>query len=124
MHYLHQLAMECNAKNCMDSDRIYHGTKSLMKVNTRLLVKAFSKRPSFILCSRAIGILFDATHPFVSHYILPQARGNKRPSTVPNESIFFLHSLNPLRIMESSGNSVGFKERGKYGGEAISQLWV
>ena len=65
------LAIECNAKNSMDIDGIYHGTKSLVKVNTWQLVKAFSNKMSFIPCSRAIGILFDAKHPFVAHYILP-----------------------------------------------------
>ena len=67
--------------------------------------------------------MFDVKHPFVAHYILPQARGNKRPSTVLDESIiFFLHSLNPLRILESSGDCVGFRDRGRYGGEAISRV--
>ena len=28
------LAMECNAKNNTEGEEIYHGTKSLMKVNT------------------------------------------------------------------------------------------
>ena len=107
----------------MESDEIYHGSESLVKVNTWLLVKAFRKKPSFILCRRAIEILFDAKHPFVAHYILPRAWGNKRPSTIPDESIiFFPHNLNPLRILESSGDSVGFRESGKYGGEAISQV--
>ena len=68
-----------------------------MKINTWLLVKAFSNKPNFIPCSRAIGILDESI-------------------------IFFLHSLNPLRILESSGNSVGFREKGKYGGEAISRV--
>ena len=86
-------------------------------------MKAFSNKPSFIPCNRAIGILFDAKHSFFAHYILPRAQGNKRPSTFPNEGIiFFLHSLNPLRILESLGDSVGFRERGKYGGEAISRV--
>ena len=33
-----------------------------------------------------------------------------------------MHSLNSLQILESSGDSVGFKERGKYGGVAISRV--
>ena len=117
------IAMECNAKNSTENDGIDHGTESLVKVNIRLLVKAFSNKPSFIPCSRVIGILFDAKHPFVTHYVLPQARENKRPSTIPDESIiFFLHSLNPIRILDSSDNSVRFRERRKYGGEAISRV--
>ena len=40
------LAMECKAKNNTDNDEIYHKTESLMKVNTRLLVKAFSNKPN------------------------------------------------------------------------------
>ena len=117
------LAMECNSKNIINSDGIHHRTESLVKVNTRLFVKAFSNKPISILCSRAIGILFDTKNPFVAHYILPQAQGNKRPSTVPNESIiFFLYSLNPLQILESSGDSAGFKESGKYGDNAISRV--
>ena len=63
------------------------------------------------------------THLLPTIYILPWARGNKIPSTVPDESIiFFLHSLNPLRILESSGDNAGFRERGKYGGEIISRV--
>ena len=117
------LVMEGNALNNTDIDEIYHGTESLVKVNTRLLVKAFSNKPSFIPCSRAIWSLFDVKHLFVAHYILPRERGNKRPSTVLDESIiFFLYSLNPLWILESLGDSAGFKERGKYGGEAISRV--
>ena len=38
------LAIECNAKHHKDGDGIYHGTESLMKVNARLLVKAFSNK--------------------------------------------------------------------------------
>ena len=68
------LTMECNVKNSTDSDGIYHRTESLVKVNTRLLEKAFSNKSSFIPCSRASGILFDAKHPFVAHYILPWSR--------------------------------------------------
>ena len=70
------LANECNAKHNTNSDEIYHGTESLMKINARLLVKAFSNKASFIPCNRAFKILFDAKHPFVAHYILPQSRGN------------------------------------------------
>ena len=101
--------MECNAKNHTNSDGIYHKAESLVKVNTKLLVEAFRNKSSFILCSIAIRIFFDAKHPFVAHYILPQARGNK-------SIIFFLHSLNPLWILESSSNSTRFRERGNYGG--------
>ena len=117
------LSMECNVKNYTDNDGIYHGTESLMKVDTRLLVKACSNNSSFIPYSRAIKIFFDAKHLVVAHFILSRAWGNKRPSTVQDESIiFFLHSLNPLRILKSLGDSVGFRERGKYGGEVISRV--
>ena len=71
------LAMECNAKNNTDSDEIYHWTESLVEVNTWLLVNAFSNKPSFMLCSRAIGILLDAKHSFVAHYIQPWLRGTR-----------------------------------------------
>ena len=88
------LAIEDIAKHSMDCDGIYHETKSFMKVNARLLVKAFSNKTSFIPCNRAVEILFDAKHPFVAHYILPQSQGNQSPSTVTDESIvFFLESL-------------------------------
>ena len=70
------LAIEYNAKHNMDGDGIYHGTKSLMKINARLLVKAFSNKVSFIPCNSVIGILFDAKHLFVAHYILPRSRGS------------------------------------------------
>ena len=65
------LAIEGNAKHSTDDDRIYHGTGSLVKVNARLLVKAFRNKASFILCNRVVRILFDAKHPFFAHYILP-----------------------------------------------------
>ena len=64
------LAIECNAKHSKDGDGIYHGIESLVKVNARLLVKAFSNKASFILCNRVVEILFDAKHPFVAHYII------------------------------------------------------
>ena len=84
-----------------------HGTESLVKINTRLMVKVFRNKPSFISSNRAIGILFDAKNSFVAHYVLPRGRGNERPSVVPNESIILkLHGLNPLRILESSSNNV------------------
>ena len=65
------LAIECNAKHSTDGDEIYHMTESLLKINVRLLVKAFLNKESFIPCNRAIRILFDVKHPFVGHYILP-----------------------------------------------------
>ena len=65
------LAIESNAKYNMDSKRIDHGTKSPVKVNTWILVKTFSNKPSFILRNRFIKILFNEKHPFVAHYILP-----------------------------------------------------
>ena len=43
------LEIEGNAKHSMDGDGIYHENESLMKVNARLLVKAFSNKASFIL---------------------------------------------------------------------------
>ena len=91
-----------------------------MKVNARLLVKAFSNKGSFIPCNRAVEILFDVKHPFVAHYILPRSRGNQNLSTVPDKSIiFFLHPLNPLGILKRLGNSAGFRDSWNYGGEAI-----
>ena len=71
------LAIECNAKNNTNGDGIYHETESLVKVNARLLVKAFNNNASFIPCNRAVKILFDAKHPFVAHYILPWSRGTR-----------------------------------------------
>ena len=70
------LEIECNAKHSTNGNGIYHKTKILMKINARLLVKALSNKMSIIPCNRAIGILFDAKHPFVAHYILPQSLGN------------------------------------------------
>ena len=106
------LAMECNVKRNTDGDGIDHGTESLLKINTRLFVKAFSNKLSFIPSNRAIEILFHAKNPFVAHYVLPPAWGNERLSVVPDESIILvLHGLNPLRILESSGDNAGFKDR-------------
>ena len=70
------LAIEFNAKHSIDGDGIYHGTKSLVKINVRLLVKAFSNKVSFIQCNSVVGIFFDAKYPFVAHYILPRSREN------------------------------------------------
>ena len=61
------LAMKCNAEHSIDGDGIDHGIESLMKINTQLLVKAFSNKMSFISSNRAIEILFDANNPFVAH---------------------------------------------------------
>ena len=57
------LVMECNAEHSTNGDGISHGTESLVKINTRLLVKAFSNKPSFIPSNRAIEILFDGKKP-------------------------------------------------------------
>ena len=70
------LTIKCNAKHSTEGDGIYHETESLMKINARLLVKAFSNKASFIPYNRAVGILFYVKHPFVAHYILPRSRGN------------------------------------------------
>ena len=106
-----------------NGDRIDHEAKSIVKINTRLLVKAFSNKPSFISSNRAIRILFDAKNPFVAHYVLPRARANERPSVVSDESIILeLHDLKPLQILESSNDSAGFKYRWKAGGEAKSHV--
>ena len=114
------LAIECNAKHNTNGDRIYQGTKSLMKVNVRILVKSFSNKPSFIMRNRAVWILFDAKHPFVAYYILPRAQGNQSPIVVQYESIiFFLHSLEPFGISESFGNSAGLGDIRNSGGETI-----
>ena len=62
------LSIECKTNH--NTNEIYHRTKSLMKVNTRLLVKAYSNKVSFILCNRIVGIIFfffDAEHPFVAN---------------------------------------------------------
>ena len=106
--------MKCNAKHNTNGDGIDHETKSLMKINTRLLVKAFSNKPSFISSNKAIRILFEAKNPFVAQYVLPKARGNKRPSVIPDESIILgLHVLNLLQILESLGDSAEFRDRWK-----------
>ena len=57
------LAMECNVKHSTDDDEIDHGTESLVKINTWLLVKTFRNKTSFIQSNRAIRILFDAKKP-------------------------------------------------------------
>ena len=36
--------------------------------------------------------------------------------------ILVLHGLNPLRILENFGDSAGFRDKWKDGGEAISQV--
>ena len=62
-------------------------------------------------------------NPFVAHYVLPWALGNKRPSVFSDESIILgLHGLNPLQILESSVDNARFRDRWKYGGEAISRV--
>ena len=61
------LAMESNVKHNTDDDEIDHRTKSLVKINTRLLVKAFGNKLSIIPSNRPIKILFDVKNPFVVH---------------------------------------------------------
>ena len=58
-------AIECNAKHNSDEDGIDHRAKSLVKVNSLLLVKTFSNKPSFIPSNRVIEIEFDAKRPYV-----------------------------------------------------------
>ena len=54
---------------------------------------------------------------------MPHAWGSERPSVFLDERIILgLHGLNPLRILESSGDNAGFKDRWKYSGEAISRV--
>ena len=117
------LAIEYNAKHSTNDDGIYHETKSLVKINARLLVKAFSNKASFLPCNSAVEILFNAKHPFVAHNILPRSRGNKSLGTIQDESIiFFLHRLNLLRILESSSDNAGFSDKWNEGGEAIFRV--
>ena len=86
-------------------------------------MKAFNNKSSFILSNRDIEILFDVKYPFVAHYVLPWDWGNERPNVVSEESIILvLYGMNPLQILESSSNSVGFRDRRKYGGETISRV--
>ena len=113
------LVMECNVEHSADGD----GIENLVKINTRLLVKAFTNKPSFIPRNRAIGILFDVKNPFVAHYVLPRAWGNERPSVIPEEHIILgLHGLKPLRILKSLSDIAGFRDSWKDSSEAIS--WV
>ena len=65
------LAINRKTKHCTDGYGIYHRRKSLMKINTWSLVKAFSNKTSLVPFNRSIRISFDAKHPFVSYYILP-----------------------------------------------------
>ena len=117
------LVMERNAEHNTDSDGIDHRTRSLVKINTRLLVKAFSNKSSFIPSHRAIRILFDEKNLFVAHYVLPRSWGIKRPRAIPDESIILVvHDLNPLQILESSSDSAGFRDRWKDSGETISRV--
>ena len=69
------LAMKCNAEHITNSGGIDHGIESLMKINTRLLGKAFINKLSFIPSNRAIGSLLDTKKTFIAHYVLPRARG-------------------------------------------------
>ena len=115
--------MECNAEHNTDGGGIDHGIECLVKINTRLLVKTFSNKSSFIPCNRAIEIFFIRKNPFVAHYVLPRVRWNERPSVVPNKSIILkLHALNPFQILESSSDNAGFRDRWKDSGEAISRV--
>ena len=118
------LTIEGNAKHSTDGVEIYHEIESLVKINARLLVKAFSNKANFIPCNRAIEILFDVNTPICRpYYIPPRSPRNQSPSTIPNESIiFFLLRLNPLGILESLGDSAGFRDSENYGGETIFGL--
>ena len=74
------LVMECNAEQNADGDEIDYRTESLVKINTLLLVKAFSNKLSFIPGNRAIGILFDAKKPFVAGGMRDQVSFRMRAS--------------------------------------------
>ena len=67
------LVIECNVEHSTDDDGIDHRIESLVKINTLMLVKAFSNKPIFIPSNTAIEILFDAKNPFIAHYVLPWA---------------------------------------------------
>ena len=58
----------------MDSDGIGHGTESLMKINTQLLVKAFSNKASFISSNRTIEIFFNVKNPFFATMFCPRLK--------------------------------------------------
>ena len=60
------LAIKHKTKHNTDGDEIYHGTKGLVKINTRLMVKVFNSKTSFVLCNRVVTISFDAKHSFVA----------------------------------------------------------
>ena len=117
------LAIKGNVKHSTNSDGIYHGTKSLVKVNARLLVKAFSNKASFISCNKVVRIFLNVKHPFVFHYILPRSWGNQSLSIFSDESIiFFLHRPNPLGILESMGDSAWFRDSWNDGGDTIFRV--
>ena len=69
------LGIKGNAKHSTDGDGIYHGTGILLKVNARMLVKAFINKESFIPCNKTIKILFDTKHQFVALYSSPVTGG-------------------------------------------------
>ena len=71
------LTIECNAKQRMDDGGIYHETESLVKINARLLMKAFNNKASFIPCNRSVRIMFNTKHLFVAHNIQPRSWGTR-----------------------------------------------
>ena len=59
------------------------------------------------------------THLLPTMFCL-ELRGTRDQSVILDESIILvLHGLSPLRILESLGDSVGFRDRWKDNGEAI-----
>ena len=76
--------------------------KSFSVISTFVLSEAFSKKSGFVLLNSAIGVIFDLVHPFAPNRTMTQRKRYHRPSMISlKSSNFYLHSLNPLRIMTS-----------------------
>ena len=74
------MAMEYNAEYSTNGNRIDRGSESFVKINTRLLVKSFSNKPSFIPSNRALMILFDAKNHLLPTMFYPKLGGMRTKS--------------------------------------------
>ena len=64
--------------------------------------EAFGNESSSVAFNSVIGVIFDLVHPFRPNRMISQRKRYHRPSVISLKSPnFFLHSLNPLRILTS-----------------------
>lgn len=89
-------------KNTIDGSRFDNRTKSLTKINVKLLMKTTNNPTSFITSERSIRMELMAKNPFAIDDVGTIGFGNEMPGVVANKSlIFHKHRLVPIRVFKS-----------------------